>query len=88
MKAYDIVIAGVVQGIGFRYFTRMTANKLGICGWVRNCPNGSVELHAEGEDKLLEKFLFEIRKGPSGMVVDSFVIKETPADFFFGFEIR
>lgn len=37
------VVAGLVQGVGFRYFTVMTAGKLGLGGWVRNCYDGSVE---------------------------------------------
>lgn len=88
MKAYRIVIKGIVQGIGFRYFTRMAANRFTISGWVRNCPDGSVEIHCEGEESNLQHFLAEIRKGPSGLKVDTFEIKETSAGFFYGFEIR
>ncbi len=88
MKAYRVVIRGVVQGIGFRYFTRMTANRLGIFGWVRNCPDGSVEVHGEGNEASLQVFLSELRLGPSGLVVDSFDVKEMSPDYFYGFEIR
>ena len=42
------VVAGLVQGVGFRYFTVMTAGKLGLGGWVRNCYDGSVEVEAQG----------------------------------------
>ncbi len=71
MNAYRIVIRGIVQGIGFRYFTRVTANRFNIYGWVRNCPDGSVEIHCEGEESNLQKFLEEIRKGPAGLVIDT-----------------
>lgn len=88
MKAFRIVIKGVVQGVGFRYFARMRANRLNICGWVRNCPDGSVEIHCEGEESNLQKFIEEIRKGPAGVIVNSFEVVEADADFYYGFEIR
>lgn len=88
MKAYHIVITGHVQGIGYRYFVRMAANRLGIFGWVRNCSDGSVEMHGEGDEASLDRFMNEIRKGPSGLVLKSFTATEAPPDFYFGFEIR
>lgn len=88
MTAYRIVITGVVQGIGFRYFARMAANRTGTFGWVRNCEDGSVEIHCEGDESSLQNFILEIRKGPDGLLVDQFDVKEVPADFYYGFEIR
>lgn len=41
-----IVVTGLVQGVGFRYFTVTQARRLGVQGWVRNCRDGSVELEA------------------------------------------
>ena len=43
-----IVVNGLVQGVGFRYFTVTQARRLGVRGWVRNCRDGSVELEAQG----------------------------------------
>lgn len=88
MNAYRIVIRGIVQGIGFRYFTRMMANRFSIYGWVRNCADGSVEIHCEGEESNLQKFLAEIKKGPAGLVIESMEVKEAAPDFYYGFEIR
>lgn len=88
MNAYRIVIKGTVQGIGFRYYTRMAANRFGINGWVRNCPDGSVEIHCEGEESILQQFLEEVKKGPAGLVIKSLAVKEAQPDFFYGFEIR
>ncbi len=88
MKAYRIIITGVVQGIGYRYFTRMAANRVGVFGWVRNCPDGSVEIHSEGDEASLSRFMDEVRKGPSGLILKTFTATETAPDFFYGFEIR
>lgn len=88
MKAYRIVVKGIVQGIGFRYFTRMTANRYSIYGWVRNCPDGSVEIHCEGDETNLQGFVTDVKKGPPGVVIDAFEVKETAPDYYYGFEIR
>ena len=66
---------GVVQGVGFRHFTRRLAESFGIKGYVRNAPDGSVEVVAEGDTQVLKAFLDEVRIGPrfgsvSGMDVE------------------
>jgi acylphosphatase len=58
------VIHGDVQGVGFRYFIVDAARPLGVSGWVRNRPDGSVELTAEGERRQLEELLSAARHGP------------------------
>ena len=57
-------VTGVVQGIGFRWFTIRLAQQYGLTGWVRNRPDGSVELEAEGERGVVEAFLREVERGP------------------------
>lgn len=47
-KARHYIVTGRVQGVGFRWFTQNRARSLGLCGWVRNMPNGTVEVWAEG----------------------------------------
>ena len=65
------VIHGDVQGVGFRYFVIDLARPLGLRGWVRNRPDGSVELTAEGERDQLETLLERARRGPrSAQVTD------------------
>ncbi len=59
-----VVLAGRVQGVGFRYFTKNLAKKLGLKGYVRNLPDGTVEIVAEGDEETLRKFLQEVEKGP------------------------
>ena len=62
-------IEGHVQGVGFRYFTLEQARRLGLTGWVRNMPNGHVEVCAEGSRQDLEEFLRKLYEGPSGAYV-------------------
>jgi acylphosphatase len=59
-----IRVSGVVQGVSFRYFTRKTARELGLSGWVRNRPDGDVELEAAGERGMLEELIKALRVGP------------------------
>ncbi|MFN7984024.1 MAG: acylphosphatase [Vicinamibacterales bacterium] len=69
--ARHYIIHGRVQGVGFRYFVERQANVEGIHGWVRNLPDGRVEIHAEGERESLERFEHHIGHGPSRARVDS-----------------
>lgn len=64
-----VVIKGKVQGVGFRHFAIEHAEQLNLTGWVRNVPNGDVEIIAEGEKHLLDQFLEALSKGPLGAVV-------------------
>lgn len=57
-------ISGRVQGVGFRFFTEHTANRLGLTGYVKNLPNGQVETVAEGEERALREFREAIGNGP------------------------
>jgi acylphosphatase len=87
MKRIIIHVYGLVQGVFFRYTTRKIARKLGITGIVKNLPNGSVYIEAEGpEDKLLELIRFA-KKGPKAANVESieFEYKE-PQYKFKGFD--
>jgi len=65
MKSYHIHILGRVQGVGFRYFTLQAAQKNSVSGWVKNLPDGSVEIIATGSDDRLKAFLHAVSKGPS-----------------------
>jgi len=59
-----IIFAGTVQGVGFRYFVKKIADEMGVKGFVRNLPDGTVEVMAEGDKETLEKFLNAIEDGP------------------------
>lgn len=62
-------MTGRVQGVGFRYFTRQTARRLAVAGWVRNDPRGTVTVVAEGPREALERLLAAVEQGPAGAVV-------------------
>jgi acylphosphatase len=64
------VVSGLVQGVGFRFFVNRAASIEGIHGWVRNRPDGRVEIRAEGEAEALERFERQVRQGPSASRVD------------------
>ncbi len=63
-------ITGRVQGVGFRYNTRGQARRLRLTGWVRNNPDGSVEVRAEGDKDKLESMISWLKKGPPGARVE------------------
>jgi acylphosphatase len=64
------VVVGQVQGVGYRYFTRQAAQALGIRGWVRNLPEGMVEVQAAGPTERLEALRAELLRGPRGARVE------------------
>ncbi len=69
--AREVRIEGRVQGVGFRWSAYEEARRCGVVGWVRNAPDGSVEVHAEGSAAAVEAFLSWLRQGPPGARVDS-----------------
>ncbi len=64
-RAIHCLIEGHVQGVGYRYFALRMAGKLNLNGYVRNLPDGDVEVVVEGEEALLLEFLEELKRGPS-----------------------
>jgi acylphosphatase len=58
------VVSGRVQGVWFRESCRREADRLGVSGWVRNTPDGSVEIEAEGERAAVEALVGWARRGP------------------------
>ncbi|MCE4623429.1 MAG: acylphosphatase [Caldisphaeraceae archaeon] len=63
-------IEGIVQGVGYRYFARRNALRLGIKGYAKNLKDGRVEVVAEGEEEAINAFLEELKKGPMLSRVD------------------
>jgi acylphosphatase len=66
LRAFHIRISGRVQGVGYRWFTQQVATILGVRGWVRNLPDGRVELEVAGTEGQLESFRAELKAGPPG----------------------
>ena len=89
VKSNFLVISGRVQGVGFRYFARQKAQELNISGWVRNTPDGNLEIEAEGESLDLAAFTEWMKIGPSRAVIRSFSNSEiSPIRNFTNFIIR
>ncbi len=73
-----VVVEGIVQGVGFRWFVERRAQARSLRGYVRNRIDGSVEVEAEGEKEMLEEFLAELRMGPRSAQVTDTVVKWLP----------
>lgn len=85
----EATVAGLVQGVNFRWFTQRVASSLGLVGYVRNQGDGSVRVVAEGDRRDLEELLSQIRVGPSAAVVDEVDFHWTaPRHEFERFQIR
>ncbi len=81
-------VRGRVQGVFFRVETRDRARSLGLAGWVRNCPDGTVEAVFEGEDEDVARRVEFCRRGPSGARVDSVDVYEEAPDGVTAFSVR
>ncbi|RLI15150.1 MAG: acylphosphatase [Candidatus Hecatellales archaeon] len=84
-----VYVAGRVQGVFFRWYTRDEAEKLGVKGWVRNLPDGRVEAVFEGEKEAVERMIEFCRRGPPAAEVENVEVRwETPTGEHKGFKIR
>lgn len=89
MKRFRAIVSGRVQGVGYRASAAYEARRLGVQGWVRNRPDGTVEVDAQGDQTVLETFLVYLRQGPLGARVKLVDVEWLPALSDLGsFEIR
>lgn len=72
------LVEGMVQGVGFRFFARREALRLGLKGWVRNLPDGRVEAVGDGSLDQLLRFEVALREGPASASVTKLQITEIP----------
>jgi acylphosphatase len=68
-QARRFFVSGLVQGVGFRYFTQDAAERLRLAGYVRNLRDGRVEAYAIGTEEHLLRFLAVLKQGPRGAMV-------------------
>jgi len=88
-KRLSARITGRVQGVGFRNFTQRRARRLGLTGWVRNEPDGSVRLEAEGAREALDDLVEAVHQGPRMATVDGVEVEWAEAtDEFEVFRVR
>lgn len=84
-----IIVHGLVHGVGFRWFVAREAGALGVRGYVRNRPEGTVEIEAEGDRSLLEALIAHVKVGPrSAQVRDLQIEWQQPRKDTRPFEIR
>ena len=86
--ARHLSIKGRVQGVFFRAWARDQADRLGVKGWVRNCPDGHVEAHVEGESGAVEQMIDGLREGPPSAEVENVRIWEVDSFEYENFEVR
>jgi acylphosphatase len=79
-RRVHVYISGRVQGVGFRYFTIGLAQRLGLCGWVRNLPDRRVEVELLGWTDGVAAALDELHRGPALARVDDIQLTELKVD--------
>jgi acylphosphatase len=84
----QVHVTGRVQGVFFRAWTQQQANELGVTGWVRNCPDGSVEAHLAGAEAAIQELVERLCDGPPSAVVSRVDLTEVDPEGIGGFEVR
>ncbi|BCU71201.1 acylphosphatase [Stygiolobus caldivivus] len=75
LKRMYVKVYGMVQGVGFRRFVQIHAVRLGVKGYAKNLPDGTVEVIGEGHEESLQKLLEQIRRGPPLAKVEKVDVK-------------
>lgn len=70
-KQAHVIISGIVQMVGFRFFTRRLGQSLGVTGWVRNRADGTVEVVVEGDEDDIKYMIKRLKEGPRSARVDN-----------------
>ncbi len=84
----NIVVQGMVQGVGFRYYTYHHAERLGLCGYVQNLYTGDVEIEVEGDKGMIHTFIDAVKAGPrSARVTNTIVNWKEPTGEYRSFNI-
>ena len=88
MTRRRVIVSGRVQGVFFRDTTRRRAEAVGVAGWIRNAPDGTVEAVFEGEPRAVEEMVEFCRRGPGRAEVSSVEVTDEEPEGLSGFEIR
>lgn len=88
MKRVHVLVRGEVQGVGYRYTAKMTADEAGVTGWVRNRRDGSVEAEVQGSAAAVDEMLAWMAQGPPGGRVDAAQVDDRDAVDESGFQVR
>lgn len=88
MRRVHVTVRGRVQGVGYRWSTRLVAERHEVTGWVRNCADGTVEAELQGEPERLDAVLAWMVEGPPGSVVESRDVSDLEPVESSGFDVR
>jgi acylphosphatase len=88
VKAVTLKVTGRVQGVSFRWYSAQEAERLGVAGWVRNEPDGSVAVGVEGDDAAVDAMVEWCRHGPSYASVRHVAVTEAEQTGARTFDIR
>jgi acylphosphatase len=83
-QAKLITVRGRVQGVGFRYFVQNAAARLGLTGNVRNCPDSTVEIVAEGNARAIADLIEQVKQGPRLARVERVDAVDIPVEGTYG----
>jgi acylphosphatase len=87
-KAVDATVTGRVQGVSFRWYAEQEAQRLGVAGWVRNEPDGSVAAHLEGESDAVDAMVEWLHQGPSLARVQHVAVRAGADEGATSFDVR
>jgi acylphosphatase len=88
VAARHVSVTGQVQGVFFRAWMREQAAELGVTGWVRNCPDGRVDSHVEGDEAAVQQIVERLHRGPPAARVEDVRVWDVEACDFEDFEVR
>ena len=86
-RSVEIVVAGVVQGVAFRWQASTEAERLGVRGWVRNEPDGTVRCRAEGPAEAVARFVDWCHRGPRWASIERVDVTDVEHHGYGSFEI-
>lgn len=86
--AKHVRVLGRVQGVFYRAWAQSQARELGVSGWIRNCPDGSVEAHLGGEENCVGRMIERMRRGPANAQVDDVDVECAAVEAVGRFEVR
>ena len=86
-RAVDLHVTGRVQGVSFRWYAAREATRLGLAGWVRNEPDGSVRAHVEGPHDAVDEFVTWCGQGPPAARVEDVAVTATASTDATSFQI-
>lgn len=88
MINYEILVDGIVQGVGFRWATKQVADQLVLVGLVRNLPNGKVFIIAQGSKEKMTEFVHQLKQGPNPYChVDHVYVSQKNIGDFHNFQV-